>query len=335
MPEPHWPSCVAVVGAGAMGSVVGAAFAAAGTATALIDRRADHIAAIASDGLHVTGVPGDRHVHPRAARTPEGIGPADLVVVLTDSTGAAADSARALLAPDGVVLTLQNGIGNAEILAAALPDHAVVVGSTYNSAAFLAPGRVLHSNAGDTVIGSLEGPLLPIHHQLAERLCAIGLATEAKADVMGHVWLKFALNCALNPLSAATGLRPGEVYRTESARALLAIILDEIAAVTMARGIALPVPDLRAYILDHARTRYNKPSMLQHVEAGLRPELGSLNEALVAEGERLGVATPGNRLLALTVAAIAERHRKRLEQPQLDEAALEAEARAEAKAEIT
>ncbi len=314
-----------------MGSVVGAAFAAAGTATALIDRRADHIAAVVADGLRVTGVPGDRHVHPRAARTPDGIGPADLVVVLTDSdsTRAAADSARTLLAPDGVVLTLQNGIGNAEILAAALPEHAVVVGSTYNSAAFLAPGRVLHSNAGETVIGSLDGPLLPLHHRLAERLCAIGLATQAKVDVLGHVWLKFALNCALNPLSAATGLRPGEIYRTASARALLATILDEIVAVTAARGIALPVPDLRAYILDHARTRYNKPSMLQHVEAGLRPELGSLNDALVAEGERLGVATPGNRVLALTVAAIAERHRRRLEQPQLDEAALEAAAHAE------
>ena len=145
-PEDEWPTRVAVVGAGAMGSVLGAAFAAAGTPTVLVDRRADHVAAIAADGLRVSGVPGARHVRPEAATAADGLAPADLVVVLTGSasTRAAAETARALLAPDGVALTLQNGIGNAEILEEVIRDHPVVVGSTYNSAAYLGPGRVLH-----------------------------------------------------------------------------------------------------------------------------------------------------------------------------------------------
>ena len=179
------------------------------------------------------------------------------------------------------------------------------------------------------MIGALAGPLTPHHARLAARLTTLGFATKAQADVIGHVWLKFALNCALNPVAAATGLRPGEIYRIASARALTETVLAEIVAVVAARGLALPVPDLPAYVLDHARTRYNRPSMLQHVEAGLEPELGSLNEALVAEGARLGVPTPVNRALSQLVAAIAERHRRRLVTPTLDEAALEAAARAE------
>lgn len=326
-----WPGRVAVVGAGAMGSVLGAAFAAAGVPTVLIDRRAEHVAAIAAGGLFVSGVPGERHVRPEAATSADGIVPADLVVVLTDSasTRAAAETARALLAPDGLVLTLQNGIGNGEILEAAIRDRPIVVGSTYNSAAYLGPGRVLHSNAGETVIGALSGPLLPVHRHLAACLTALGFPTAASPDVAGHVWLKFALNCALNPVAAATGLRPGEIYRIASARALTETILDEIAAVIAARAIRLPVADLGAYVLDHARTRYNRPSMLQHVEAGLEPELGALNEALMAEGARLGVPTPVNRAIAQLVRAVAERHRRRRVEPALDEAALEAAARAE------
>ncbi|GAB5375818.1 MAG: hypothetical protein AcusKO_22800 [Acuticoccus sp.] len=129
------------------------------------------------------------------------------------------------------------------------------------------------------------------------------------ADVAGHVWLKFALNCALNPVCAATGLRRGRgCPRRAGARALLGTILAEIEAVTAAAAIPLPVPDLSAYVLDHARTRYNRPSMLQHVEAGLTPELAALNEALVARGARHGIDAPANRALAQLVHAVAERH---------------------------
>lgn len=329
--RPDWPNHVVVVGAGAMGAMLGAAFAAHGTSVTLIDRRTDHVAAIEKNGLLVTGVPGERRVHPRATTSPEGVAPADLVLVLTDSaaTREAARIAGAVLADGGVVLTLQNGIGNGEALSEVLPGRTVAVGSTYNSAAYVGPGHVAHTNLGGTVLGDLAGPIGPVHRRVAARLAAIGFPAEAIPDVAGHVWQKFSLNCALNPVAAATGMRSGEIYRYPPARALLEEILAEIEAVLEAKGLVLPAGNLTAHVLEHAHKRYNRPSMLQHVEMGLEPELGALNEALIAEAERLGVPTPANRTLCRIVRSIAERNRRRAVEPQIDEAALEAAALAE------
>ncbi|MEM6762979.1 MAG: ketopantoate reductase family protein [Pseudomonadota bacterium] len=326
----RWPQTVAVIGAGAMGSIYGSAFQRAGARTTLVDRREDHVAAINESGLAVEQGGTDHKTEIAARRDADGL-QADLVIVLvgSDSTRSVAETAARTAGPTGAVITLQNGIGNAEALAECVPHDQLIVGSTYNSGAYLGPGRVAHTNVGPTIIGSYEHGVRPRDTALAERMSEMGFPTTTAEEVMGHVWLKFTLNCALNPVCAATGFRPGEVMRTPPARALLDSIVDEIVAVVDAKGMAIPVSDLRHYILEHAFTRYNRPSMLQHVEAGIRPELSSLNDALVAEADALGVRADANRTLSKLVYAISERHRARREAPQLDEAALEAAAQKE------
>lgn len=322
---------IGVIGAGAMGSVFGAALHAAGHQVMLLDRRADHVAAINRDGLMVEGLGGGaRHAIP-ATTEPNALRGIELALVLVDSaaTAEAAAIAAAVLAPAGLALTLQNGIGNAEALADALGPARTALGCTYVSAAWLAPGRVLHSNTGETVFGLLTGAAEPRLDMLARDLTATGLPATAVMDAPGHVWLKFALNCAINPVSALTGLRPGEVARQAEARTLMESVLDEILAVVAAKGLVLPCADARSEILGHAWVRYNRPSMLQHVEAGRMPEIAALNGALVEEAARLGVPVSVNRAVAQAVLALAERVRRRLAAPVPDEAALEAAAATE------
>lgn len=322
---------VAIIGSGAMGSIFGVALARSGAEVAFCDSRRDLVEAIARDGLVIEGVLGRQRLHPVVSVDSAALGPVDCTLILVDAnaTGPAAQSAAACLAPDGFALTLQNGIGNIEALVAALGEGRVLAGSTYNSGATLGLGRVLHSNRGPTVIGELNGAVTPRVADLARRFTDAGLPTTISDNVMGVVWSKFVHNCAINPVSAITGLRPGEIARDPAAADLLAQLLDEILAVVECSGIRLPEHDPRGEIYDHAWERYNRPSMLQHIEAGRATEIDALNGALVRRAASLGTPVPTNRAVVDAVKAIESSRRLRGKDRSLDEAALEASARAD------
>ena len=322
---------IAVIGAGAMGAMFGARFATAGAEVVLFDRDAAHVGAINADGLTVEGRDGDINLRLAATTDPAAIGPVDMALVLVDgnATAAAAAMLAEILPAEAFALTLQNGIGNIEALTAALGAGRVIAGSTYNSGARRGPGRVAHTNVGDTTIGELDGSDTDRLRAIVALFEGGGLPVTVSDNVVGHVWMKFVLNVAINPVSAVTGLRPGEIARTPSALALMEHILDEALAVMAARGIRLPVEDPRAYVIDHARVRYNRPSMLQHVEAGRRTEIEALNGALLREAAALGIPCPFNQAIVLTVRSLEARARYRAETPVIDEAAREAAARAD------
>jgi 2-dehydropantoate 2-reductase len=274
---------------------------------------------------------GERRVTVAATARIAEIADADLALVLVDSNATAdvAPLLPAVLTKDGVALTLQNGIGNVEALAATLGAQRVIAGSTYNSAAFVAPGHVRHTNIGPTVFGRPDGPPTERVSALAAQLSAAGFPTTASDNAMGHVWSKFVLNCAINPVAALTGLRAGEIARHPPTMQLLERLLDEVLAVAAAKGIRLPDPDLRRHVLDHAFERYNRPSMLQHVESGRRTEIEALNGALVREANGLGMSVPYNEAIWAAVSGIDARHARERVTPHLDEAVFEAAARRE------
>lgn len=324
---------VAVIGSGAMGTIFGLALARSGDEVLFYDVRDDLIAAIEADGLHLEGVLGAFHLRPKAARKPEQLGAVDCALVAVDAnaTPQAAIIAASRLSGQGFALSLQNGIGNVEALGEALGLERVVAGSTYNSGASLGLARVLHSNAGPSWIGEAAGGASERVRNLARRLTAAGLPTSASDNVMHIIWSKFVHNCAINPVSAITGLRPGEIARNPSAAWIMEALLDEILAVVDRAGVDLP-PDTRAEIYDHAWERYNKPSMLQHLEAGRATEIDALNGALVKKAKSLGVAAPVNATIVAIVSAIEAQHRMRAGNPALDEVALEALARSNPRA---
>jgi 2-dehydropantoate 2-reductase len=322
---------IAVIGAGAMGSVFGARLQSPGIEIVLVDINEEHVQAVRARGLTLGDADGERLVRIAATARIADVADADLALVLVDSN-ATADVAPLLpnlLTRDGVALTLQNGIGNVEALTAALGAQRVIAGSTFNSAAFIAPGHVHHTNVGPTVIGVLNGAPTDRVRALAAQLSAAGFPTVASDNVMGHVWSKFVLNCAINPVAALTGLRAGEIVRHRPTARLLERLLDEVLAVAAAKGIRLPDADLRSHVLGHAFERYNRPSMLQHVESGRRTEIEALNGALVREASALGISVPYNEAVWAAVSGIDARHARERAMPQFDEAALEAAARRE------
>jgi 2-dehydropantoate 2-reductase len=324
---------VAVIGTGAMGALFGAALVRTGAELVCFDRSADVIGAIARDGLRIDGALGAHRLHPRATLDAAAIGPVDLALVTVDSgaTREAAEAAAACLRPEGFALTLQNGIGNVERLVARLGAARVAAGITYNSGAGAGPGRAIHTNVGPTVIGEAAGGVSARLRDIAERFESQSMPTALDEAVMGHVWSKFVHNCAINPISAITGLRPAEIARTPAAAELLDRALDEILAVVDAEGVVLPETDARASIRDHCWERYNRPSMLQHLLAGRRTEIDALNGALLRHAAARGVAVPFNTAIVLAVRALEAAGGVR--DRSLDEAALEAEARGQPRGE--
>ena len=230
---------VAVLGAGAMGSIFGAALARAGAEIVFYDRRADVVDAIRRDGLRLSGVLGNSTLRAPATAEAGELGQADVALVLVDSTATAevAAVAEACLSPGGFALTLQNGIGNLEALSEVLGRERVLAGSTYNRGAGTGPGRAAHTNLGLTVIGELDGSISERALGIAAMFEAAGLPLEVVDNVEGQVWSKFVHNCAINPVSALTGLRAGEIARTGPAAALLDRVLDEVLAVVAAAAL--------------------------------------------------------------------------------------------------
>jgi 2-dehydropantoate 2-reductase len=316
---------ITVVGAAAMGGSYGGLLASAGHAVSLIDTWPAHVDAINRDGLRLDGVLGDHRVRLPASTGTVGEG-ADLVIVFVDAnnTAAAAATAAEVLAQGGFAITFQNGIGNVEQLQAALGAERVLGGSSMCSAASRGPGHVALTHLGRTTIGETDGAARPRTEALAEALTDAGLETEVANDVMAVIWEKFALNCCINAIAATTGLRAGEMARLPELDAFQDRIIAEVMAVTAAKGIRLPTPDLPAKIKAHCRRKLNKPSMLQHVEAGRRTEIDALNGALLREAAALGVATPYSEALVALLKG-RELHRMRtVHEPDLDYAAWEA-----------
>ena len=232
-----------VIGAGAMGGIYGGLLAKAGQDVTLIDIRQDHIGAVERDGLVVEGVRGHHVVRVPAQTDAAGLPPADFAIIFTDanSTKDAARTAQQLLKPDGFALTLQNGVGNVESLIETLGKDRVVAGVTMNSGAFPRPGHLAaYTNAGVTSIGELDGRTTPRIEAIASMLNKAGIETKVVPDPMAEIWSKFVLNCAINSLTAVTGLRSGEMYRTPEVNALQDRVIDEILAVVERKGIGWP-----------------------------------------------------------------------------------------------
>jgi 2-dehydropantoate 2-reductase len=316
---------IAVVGAGAMGGSYGGLLALAGHEVSLIDAWQAHVDAINRDGLRLDGVRGDQRVRVPASTGATG-GGADMAIVFVDAnnTAAAAQTAREVLGRDGFAITFQNGIGNVEQLQAALGAERVLAGSSMCSAAAIGPGHVRLTHLGKTSIGETDRAARPRTAQLAQALNDAGLETEMAPDIMAVIWEKFALNCCINALAATTGLRAGEIARLPALDALQDRIIAEVMTVTDTKGIRLPTPDLPAKIKAQCRKKFNKPSMLQHVEAGRRTEIDALNGALLREARALGIATPYNEALVALLKGRELHQMRAIHDPDLDYDAWEA-----------
>ncbi len=321
---------IVVIGAGAMGGIYGGLMAKSGADVTLIDTWTEHVQAIRADGLRLDGVDGPVVIEVPITETLEAPGSYDVAFVQTDTnnTEAAAETAKRALAPDGVAITLQNGIGNVEALIAALGEAQVLGGVSYHSGSMAGPGQPRHTHAGKTYLGELDGRTSQRAQAIAALLERAGLAPEISDNVMGIVWSKFIHNCALNPLCALLDLRVGEIPLHEGADRMQTKVIEEAIAVAEAKGIRLATPDPMGHIKAYT-FKFNKPSMLQHMEANRVTEIDALNGAVVREGRTLGIATPYNEAITWMVKARNGQLRRVAAEGPIDYPALEAQKVAE------
>jgi 2-dehydropantoate 2-reductase len=317
---------ICVVGAGAMGGLYGGRLALAGHDVSFVDANPATVEEINANGLHLDGIGGDHRIRAPAASDPDGVAKADVVLFHTGTnhTRAGAGTAARVLAPEGFVVCMQNGIGNVEILSEVVGAERVVGGISYHSAASPGPGHATHTNDGATWIGEIDGRDRGRLQPLCDALRGAGMQAKIVDNIMAVIWTKFVLNCAINPVSAMTGLRLGEIGEDEAATELQDRVMEEILAVVAAKGIELTDPDIAASVRKICRGgRYNRPSMQQHMEDGRPTEIDSLNGAVVREGRALGVPTPYNDALTLMVKARNRQMIRALHEPPRDYEALE------------
>ncbi len=288
-----------VIGAGNMGCVYGGNLARIGQQVALIDVWAEHIAAIRANGLRLEGLTGDFTVHPAATTDPTAAPKADVVLVCVNAyaTPQAAETARIVLKETGCCLTLQNGVGNIEILTEALGTHRVLAGLSFQSGDLVKPGFVRHTNNGPTYLGELDRSHTPRLTEIETLFAAAGMNPVIVEDVIATIWAKFVHNCGINALCAITGLRPGQIREVEALDAFQTNIIEEAVALVKAKGVTLPEADPVAAIKEYCAHKFHRPSMQQHLDRGQRTEIDALNGYVARESARLGLAAPCNDAL--------------------------------------
>ena len=300
---------VCMLGSGALGSAIGGVLTEGGNDVVLIDAWAGHVDAINSRGLTLRDGGVDRTVAARAATCADGIGPADLVVVLVKSyhTREAIEKAAAIVGPDTVVMSLQNGLGHEEILAEVVGRERVLAGKTYAGGVLLAPGHVIAGTQGKyTYIGELDGRITARATRIAETFSRAGLPTEVSANIMGTMWDKLLINVATGALAGITRLPYGSLYAVpEIEQCALAAVAEGI-SVAKALGVKLtsenPADAWR--LAAEGLPKEFKTSMLQSIEKGAATEIDFINGSVVRGGARTKVPTPVNQALVACVKGI-------------------------------
>jgi 2-dehydropantoate 2-reductase len=292
-----------VFGAGAIGSLIGGSLATLHPVT-LVGRRG-HVQAIRRHGLVVRGHTEVR-VHPEALEYAAEAEVPDVVILTVKSydTRSAANALRRFR-KEALFLSLQNGLGNVEILAER--SSRVLGGVTYHGVTFLGPGEIEHAGSGDTILGPIKGASLGEAEGVAEAFRACGLPALATASIEAALWSKTVVNACFNPLTALLGARSGALGRNDWLSQCSPMIVGEAVAVAGVHGIKLAARDLleRVQAVSDATAR-NKSSMLQDVEKGHRTEIDAINGAIERMGAERGIDCPVNRLLTLLVKAFSE-----------------------------
>ncbi len=298
---------LAVVGAGAMGSLFGGKISLAGHDVLLFDPYREHVDAVNAKGLLIEEAGTGETVlsRPRATADPQDVRGPDVMIVFVKSTVTAlvARQFEQAARPDTIVVTLQNGLGNEGILRASFGAARTAAGVTAQGATFLGPGRVRHAGTGPTHLGMSDGKsekLAPF----ADALRAAGFETHVEKDVAALVWSKLVINVGINALTALIGQPNGRLLDLEETRALMADLVAEAVAVARARGIRLTYPDPLAAVQEVARrTGANRSSMLQDFDRGRETEIDFINGAIVREAAALGIAVPVNASVTRLVKA--------------------------------
>jgi 2-dehydropantoate 2-reductase len=304
---------IAILGAGAMGSVYGAFLAGQPeNKVTLINTWKEHIEAINQRGLIIisNGNPDLVVKSLSAVTSPQGLPPQDLVLVCVKATATqeAMTQGLGLVGPSTVVLTLQNGLGNIEKLCRVLNPKQVMAGVNSYASSVKGPGEVILAARGEAVFGELDGHETGRLKNIKETFERASLSVNLTSNVKNRIWTKLISNIAINALAAILDVKNGELLNHPESEVLMIEAINEAVAVAKAEGVTLETDDPVAYSKKVCHnSRENICSMLQDVRAKKKTEIDVINGAIVELATKYHIPTPINLVLTNLIKVIEQK----------------------------
>lgn len=297
---------IALLGAGAMGSLYASYLVRSRHEVTLFDHHADKVALINKYGMTMLEDGLKKAFRVRTALSGSGRAPVDVIGIFVKAyqTADALESNQALIGENTLVFTLQNGMGNYLEIEKYVPLERIVIGTSNHNSTILAPGRFLHAASGKTILGGFFADQTPV-----EKICSLfdgtGLDVSTTVDVKRLIWRKLLVNMSINPITMLLERPNGVISSDEQAWAAAERVIDEGVAVALADGVAFE----REAIIDLIRkisflTGEGFSSMLQDRKKKRRTEIDYINGAAVRLGKKYGIPTPANEQLVALVHAL-------------------------------
>jgi 2-dehydropantoate 2-reductase len=291
-----------IMGTGALGTVFGGLLRQAGQIVDFIGR-GEHFQVLRRQGLNIDGIWGQVQSGPVRVSAEDPAEPYEVILLCVKSfdTRAACRQIKSLLGPRGLVISIQNGLGNLEVISQECGLAATIGARVIFGAKISRPGLATVTVYADKVLLGAESPknVNPQLHQVAADLNQAGIPTALVDNIVTHLWEKALYNCALNPLGAILGVTYGELAASPHTRELMSAIIEEIYQVAAAKQIPLQHPAAPAYFRHFLEnlvppTAAHHPSMLQDLQQGRRTEIEALNGAICRYAATFNLATPSN-----------------------------------------
>ncbi len=298
---------IAVVGPGAMGCLLAAFLSKVKEQIWLVDYNKERATKITQSGISLEGVSGNWQAKVRATVELKEIAQADLVILAVKAydTKEAVKNIKPLIGPQTQVLTLQNGIGNVEIISESIGPDNVIAGVTNLGATLLGDGNIRHAGKGETVIGRLDGKTPVEMRRIREIFDRAGLEIKFSRDIKGLLWSKLIINVGINALTVLTRLPNGKLPEFEGSSRILRQAVTEAVKVAKRKRIKLIYDDPLAKVEAVCEaTSSNISSMLQDALRHRRTEIDFINGVIVRQAQELGISVPVNSLLVDLIKTI-------------------------------
>lgn len=308
---------IAVMGAGAMGCLYGGHLAKGGNEVWMVDVWEEHVNNLKSQGLLMSTGDNKEYVKLNATTDPKAVGTVDLLVIFTKGlhTEAAINNSLSMIGEGTYVLTLQNGIGNVDIINQVVDEKKILFGMTTLSSDLQGPGHIecTFHGRGLTQMKPLTSVSNPQIEKIVETFNQSGIYTELSFEVERKIWEKLIVNCCLNCVTAITRLHCGHVVEQESAKFLLEAVTKELVDVANAKGIPLEYDYALKHLTDVAWEAYNHyPSMVFDLKFKRKTEIDLISGSIIKEGQKHNIPTPVNATLLSLIKIIENNYDNQL-----------------------
>ncbi|MFA5005209.1 MAG: 2-dehydropantoate 2-reductase [Candidatus Omnitrophota bacterium] len=298
---------IVIVGPGAMGCLFAAGLSRSKEEAWILDKSRQNAQILNQNGICVESATGTIKTQVKATENAQDIGAVDLAIVCVKSfhTKQAILQLKPVITKNTKILTLQNGIGNIEVIAELAGEDKVIGGVTSEGATWLDTGKIRHAGKGETIIGMIDGKTPVEMRSIREILNKAGFSTKMSRDIKGLLWSKLIINSGINALSALTGLPNGKLIEVESSKKILREAVTEAVRIAKRKRIKLIYDDPLAKVEAVCEsTSKNISSMLQDILRKKRTEIDYINGVIVRLGQELSIPVPVNTMLVDLVKSV-------------------------------